>query len=530
MKTNYIILMCYLIIGTLLTVSCKEEEDLGTPRLFKPRVTEVDNSVDNQLTIKWIAMEGAVGYKIDLGSDSLFQFIYNSYTLDSTASSLVIDNLRAATQYFIRIQAINADTLYNSKFKIIPATTSSIYLNNPNFILDNSFIAKWQVRGLPVTKIKVKLNSKEEGYPLVKEFEVAEIEASHGLKTVSGFKGETEYLVELYSGELLRGIGVLTTKPSILNAIDLRDLDPLKRDSLFNDAIINSPDGAVLLLKRGQTYNLTTTHALSKNLTLMSGYDFISDLAEIRFSGGKFVFADACNIGTIAFNDLILRGANNGGYLFQSNSVNSTIDNVIFEGCRISTFRGVFRIQNSEIVNNLKFNNCVIDSTRDYGVTRIYQTYTNIVKNITVTNSTLYNLQRGFVNTKFLPNTPTTLNIENCTFYNSPIAGNYLIDYGSDATLLASVTIKNCIFGMAGTAPVAPAVAGLGFRVAPSESFIADGSNYVTSDFYISGIPEATIYNGTSTSLFKDPQNRDFTIIDASFPGRKTAGDPRWRP
>lgn len=61
-------------------------------------------------------------------------------------------------------------------------------------------------------------------------------------------------------------------------------------------------------------------------------------------------------------------------------------------------------------------------------------------------------------------------------------------------------------------------------------SLDVDGSNYVTSDFYIAGIPMATIYGGTSKSLFKDPAKKDFTILDASFSGRKIAGDPRWRP
>ena len=530
MKTKYLTLLFCTLTSIFLVTSCKEkDEDLGTPRLFKPQVTNVDNSIDNQLTINWLPVKGVAQYQIDLALDSLFSTVVKTSTVDSNISSIILDGLSAATLYYVRIKAINADPTLDSKYRVFVAGTSSIFFNNPDYVLDNAFIAKWIIRGLPVTKIKIKLPSNTGDNQLVKEVDVTESEAANGLKTIYGLIGDTRYIVELFSGELLRGVGFVTTKTSIGNAIDLRDVDPLKRDSLFNDAITNSPDGAILILKRGQTYNLTTTPTLSKNLTLMSGYDFISDLAEIRFSGGKFVFADACNIGTIAFKDLVLRGATNGGYLFQSNGVGSNIDNVIFDGCRISTFRGVFRIQNSEIVNNLTFNNCVIDSTRDYGVTRIYQTYTNIVRNITVTNSTLYNLQRGFVNTKFLPNTPTTLNIENCTFYNSPREGNYLIDYGSDATLLASVTIKNCIFGLAAKAPVAPAVAGLGFRVAPSESIIVDGSNYVTSDFYITGIPEATIYNGTSTSLFKDPAKYDFTIIDAGFSGRNTAGDPRWR-
>ena len=529
MNTKYIILFCCMLVIVFITSSCKEEEEnLGTPRLFKPQVTTVDNTIDNQLTITWLPTQGAVQYQIDLSLDSAFVSIVKTSIVDAEVSSIIFDGLMAATLYYVRIKAINTDPLYNSKSRIFMIGTSSIFVNNPDFILDNSFIAKWTVRGLPVTKIKVLLPSDTGVLTLVKEFDVTETEASKGLKTISGFKGDTRYLVQLYSGELNRGMGVVTTKTSILNGIDLRDLDPIKRDSIFNDAIMKAPDGAIIVLKRGVTYNLTVTQLLSKSITIASGYDFISDLATISFSR-NFQFADNCVVGTVAFKDVKLIGATNGAYVFQSNGVGSKIENVTFDGCRISTFRGVFRIQNSEIVNNLTFNNCVIDSLRDYGLTRIYQTTTNIVKNITLTNSTIYSAQRVLINTKFLPNTPTTVTVENCTFYNCPVGG-YIIDYGSDATLLASISIKKCIFGLAGTLPVPPAVAPTGFRVATSMSLDVDGSNYVTSDFYIAGIPLATIYSGTSKSLFKDPAKKDFTIVDAAFSGRKTAGDPRWRP
>jgi len=529
MKTKYIILFCCMLASIFITSSCKEKEEvLEAPRLFKPQVTTIDNSIDNQLTVTWLPAQGVVQYQIDLGLDSTFVKINQSLTVDSNVTSVIFDGLMAASRYYIRIKAINTDATLNSKYSVFWAATSSIFFNNPDFILDNSFIAKWIIRGLPVTKIKISLPSDTGVFPLVKEVDVTESEAANGLKTISGLKGDTRYIVAMYSGTLLRGIGIITTKTSILNGIDLRDLDPLKRDSIFNDAMMKAPDGSIIVLKRGVTYNLTVTQLLTKSITITSGYDFIPDLATISFSR-NFQFADNCVIGTVVFKDVKLIGATNGAYVFQSNGVGSKIENVTFDGCRISTFRGVFRLQNSEIVNNLTFNNCVIDSLRDYALTRIYQTTTNIVRNITLTNSTIYNAQRVFINTKFLPNTPTTVTIENCTFYNSPVAGGYIIDYGSDATLLASISIKKCIFGSAGTLPVPPATATLGFRVASSMSLDADASNYVTSDFYIAGIPLATIYNGTSKSLFKYPAKKDFTIIDAAFSGRKTAGDPRWR-
>jgi hypothetical protein len=42
-------------------------------------------------------------------------------------------------------------------------------------------------------------------------------------------------------------------------------------------------------------------------------------------------------------------------------------------------------------------------------------------------------------------------------------------------------------------------------------------------------IPSLTSYSGTAAGLFKDPGNWDFTINDAAFTGKSSAGDPRWR-
>jgi hypothetical protein len=54
----------------------------------------------------------------------------------------------------------------------------------------------------------------------------------------------------------------------------------------------------------------------------------------------------------------------------------------------------------------------------------------------------------------------------------------------------------------AGTEPVPHAVAGTGFKVAASMMLETDASNYITRDFYFTGIPMATVYSGNSKSLF----------------------------
>ena len=52
----------------------------------------------------------------------------------------------------------------------------------------------------------------------------------------------------------------------------------------------------------------------------------------------------------------------------------------------------------------------------------------------------------------------------------------------------------------------------------------------MTSDMNITGnkINGLISYEGGEADLFQDPANKDFTIIDNSFDGKRNCGDPRW--
>jgi hypothetical protein len=51
---------------------------------------------------------------------------------------------------------------------------------------------------------------------------------------------------------------------------------------------------------------------------------------------------------------------------------------------------------------------------------------------------------------------------------------------------------------------------------------------YTTSDWALA-LTGATAYSGAASDLFTNPASGDFSIKDASFAGKATAGDPRWR-
>ena len=56
-------------------------------------------------------------------------------------------------------------------------------------------------------------------------------------------------------------------------------------------------------------------------------------------------------------------------------------------------------------------------------------------------------------------------------------------------------------------------------------------NNHQSNDYVVAreGVKSVTTYAKPSADLFVNPESADFTIKDASFAGKSTAGDPRWR-
>ena len=113
-------------------------------------------------------------------------------------------------------------------------------------------------------------------------------------------------------------------------------------------------------------------------------------------------------------------------------------------------------------------------------------------------------------------------------------SARYLFDFNG-ALIASGVTIRNSIFGLTGTT----SKGANGIRFATNTPLTVSGS-YYTSDYVDDPIPvvpdvttslksKMTIYTGTSNSLWTDPTNGDFSILDSGFAGKSSAGDPRWR-
>ena len=109
--------------------------------------------------------------------------------------------------------------------------------------------------------------------------------------------------------------------------------------------------------------------------------------------------------------------------------------------------------------------------------------------------------------------------IEDCTLSGLSNSGRYFMDCGASNGPTTFI-IRNTLLGSLKE----------GSKGARSKTTPTVDNSYITTDVVFAGnaIVGFNEYDKSETSLFRDPANRDFTIIDNSFGGKKSCGDPRW--
>jgi hypothetical protein len=520
-----------LLLGIILIEGCKKEETLQeAPRLFRPVISGEITGSGNWLGASWTKVKEAISYTAEISRDS-FKTVAKTVTIDTNTT--IFENLEWLALYQIHVRANAADETKNSGFSFLGERKTAKFpsiMDTPTSldILDKAVLMHWTNKGDAVTNMKVTLKSDGS---LAKDVPLIAQDITNQYKVISGLLPKTTYTITLYSGTTVRGYETLTTMEQIITGTNIVDLSQeTNADILTSTYLTSLTEGAVVILKRGMTYNITGTVAIDKSVSFVSEVTFFAPPAKLNLAGNFFIAASA-NVAEISFKTLYLIGATADGYasryVFNMNTV-STVGKVTFEDCKIKAVRGVLRTQAGPQVNTVSINNCVIDSISGYGVVNCDNAAASI-QNVSLTNSTVSDAQKLFVSKSNL----TSVLIENCTFYAVPISANYFLDYNT-FTVANGINIKNSIFSVGKpTAATPPVYLVNGYR--PATVNITTAGNFMTSDLVWAGtgttaLPGLEVYSGVSTNLFKDPAKDDFTIIDSKFAGKNTAGDPRWRP
>lgn len=528
-KTNHIIIK-QLFFGCLATIlllaACKKKDDvLPAARLFRPVINQQLQSDGNWITASWMDIKDAASYTVQISRDT-FRTI--DQTLQVDTNTVTFENLQWNQLYQVQVRANAADTTFNSKMSFLGEIKTPKFptiLNTPTSsdVNDEAIKVSWTNSGAAVTSIKV---LKATDSSLVKEVTLTANDIANQYKIITGLASSTTYIAYLYSGTTVRGFDNYTTKaPLSGNLIDLRNITD--RPLVLNDTLPVIPSGSVVILKRGQVYEISSPSDIDKTLSFISGSDLSEpNPATIHFTS-NLDFASGSTLDSLTFTDIEMVGADFGGSYVMNISNSTTIGSIVFNACRIKNFRGVARIKASSpvTITNFTINNCIIDSISGYGVLTVDNSAAT-VNNFTLQNSTVYKAQNILVS----KSASNSVIIESCTFNEAPLNGNYFINYnGNDVTM--PVKISNCILGVGWAKVGSTATDVRGYKAGGNTSMDVSGT-YSTADRNVSSnaLPNVIPYSRPSTELWQDPANGNFTISDNSFPGRNNAGDPRWRP
>lgn len=536
-------MVLFLCLSVVLFNACQEDEqNFEKTRLFRPVLADELSAEGNVVIVNMGKLKAAIGYTLEVSRDT-FKTI--DYTIKTDTNYVKIDEdligegLYWNTLYQIRATAHAEDPQYDSKVSDLGNVQTERFptiLNIPAVydVTDIAARVTWKPLGAAVTGMKVfagddlKLKT-----PLFPETTVTSDEQLKGVSVVYGLSPETKYQIAIYSGTTLRGWVDYTTKvkdidPNGPGVIDIRADESL---SAVQNALATAPDGAIILVKRGVTYDMPT-FAINKSVTIRAAYGFGEKKARL-FKDGNMNIASGVNIGHIRFIDLEIRGKNYAGnYAFNPTSINTNINELLFDNCKIGTLRGIIRLRNTTSITTYEIKNSVIDSIGGYGLLTCDQApgtpQTANVKNIKLTNST-FNKVTWLVVSK---NNSQSIAIEGCTFANVTNYFSYSGGTGNN-NVTSGISIKNSIFGHSwDETRVATTFTTTGVSQGLVSTSFDVGNCYTTSDItWSKEVPNLTpkTYSKGQNDLWVDPQNNDFNFKDKSFVGRITAGDPRWR-
>ena len=272
-------------------------------------------------------------------------------------------------------------------------------------------------------------------------------------------------------------------------------------------------ESSVITLMRGVTYNLTSTN-LAYSVVIQSASG-TGDPATIFMADGKAMSISA-NVDSCKIYDVEWTGLYGSSYFFSINAAYN-LNKLIIDNSYVHHVRGILRTRSTCIVSNMTIKNSIIDSIGSYGVLIADASTTNI-ENITFSNTTFTNTYQLM---RFNTLIPTSVNISNCSMYNTPLGGNFV---RTGQTITNPILVSNTIFGYTTS------------TLKNGTCTINCSNSYATSDCGLTGFDTApTALTEASADIWPDPGYMDLTLpfasslLTASSTGG-IVGDPIWMP
>jgi hypothetical protein len=530
-KTMAAGIISFCLIG-LFTACERNETPLELPYLFRP-VNFIASLNKTVATFSWARVDSATSYTLQVSTDSVD---YSMAIIDTTLTGLSYSyEFAGNTKFFARIRANAQDTAKNSMFNPIVFKTPSENI----FEGYKSEMTGWQtvlIKWLPGAKVtNLVLTAQDQ---TVKTVSIPSPNAASGQMQVTDLANSV-YSVKILNGTIVRGTVPVLVEGDVL-------LNP--GEDLVT-AIENAVPGQVIVLTPGEIYSVgIVTYRIGKDIKIRGSNP--DNLPVVCMTEGgpssttsMLNFVDGSTMNSVRFENIDFTGycGNNTagtkiGYLF-NNNVLTTVSNLSFTNCKLHNFGNTpMRLQGSknQVIDTLIFNKCTIF---DIGFSSTYAVVNSnsadLFNNINFINCTVYNFKGSLI--LRTGQTIKSVNVTNCTIdqgMKDDGSARYLIDLNTAVFTGPGVTIKNCVVGKTGGAKGAN-----GIRYVDGTAVTVGGCFY-TSDYVDDPIPPGTTstslkprmtsYSGSSTSLWTDPLNGNFRLLDSGFAGKGWSGDLRW--
>lgn len=520
-----------------LFVSCEDKVndwpvDPEYAGLFRSLVFEKSYSDATTVEIKYTKSISATNYIFEFSQDSLlFGSIVKTVNVPADTLTPYAESTTATrteyrttfvdfdgnTAYSVRMKSIDTISGLESKYSMFYFKTSAEQIIESWNITTDQVELFWKQTDR-ITRITV-VNSTT-GDVLVDRAPTA-AELSGATALFSGLSSGTNYTFTFYNNTAVRGTKTIKTN----GLADGKVIKAMPGDSipgLISDAVAQGSVNLTIEFTGGITYDIGSLAipAGVGNLSFTGSTDASNNLPVLNMTGVSL--ANITALGVLNFEYLKMVG-DIGKYLLDMNVDGTTLGQISFTGCDISTYKALTRIQNKLItIGNIRFDDCLINNIGGYGVINIGGSNA-VVDSISFHNSTLTELTTQLMDVR---TEVKEVFIGNCTFCNLVSAMSQIFRFEVPRPL--SVVTENNIFAGTNGGGKLNAV---GYDMTANSPTVSFAGSYITTDITINKYPFADIstFEGTTYDLFTDPVNKDFTLKSGvNFAGKGTAGDPRW--
>lgn len=485
-------------------------------------------------------------YVFEVSKDSLYEGVENANIIKFgedktlTSSPVVLSGLDRDSKYYMRVKAMSSTSneskwVYYKDGSSFKTKAEQIFNNVEATDLFEDHVNLSWTPGADVTHITYANTNDAEN---IQTINLTDEEKAAGKYTLGGLNPTSTYTITIYKNDVKRGQLQVTT-PAAMPAANFKyslasDVTVISQDLIDEiaekakaaagnetnySATIGIPAGAKVALygindSDGGKTNVTIPDGMSVTFFGLAGGDAPTINLDKNFDiAGSHAF--------IKFQNVKLE--ENGAGYFINQIKACTVSEFTLENCEVSNLKtSFFRLQGSDAksIGKLTLKNSIFTKLcAGYGFIHVDAgSGAGHVDNVEIDGCTFNSIcvtGKVFIFSKKTDMQDIT--IKNSTFYNCNGSGQYFVDFNADTFGPNTFTIENCIFGKS-----ADEATDKNIR---SKTPATVANSFRTTDFFkvIKGVNDTEF---SSTQLFKDPANGDFTIKAGTL--KEKAGDPRW--